>query len=170
MGKARIEILERATGGDSLARACSVWQVDSFNDDHLHCTETDLTNEQQPRFMELLKEFEALFSDNPGRTTMCEHSIDTGDATPRKSRPRRLPPQWEEEVNSQLDELLNQKLCRPSKSPWASNVVLVTKKDGTIRFAIDYRGLNGVTKKDAYGIPQVQAILDNYTVFGTFRL
>ena len=82
LGKARIEILVRATGGNSLARARSVWQVDSYNEDKLlHCTKTDLTNEQQPRFIDLLKEFEALFNDNPGRTTLCEHAIDTGEAS-----------------------------------------------------------------------------------------
>ena len=56
--------------------------------------------------------------------------------------------------------MLDQKLCRPSKSPWASNVVLVTKKDGRQRFTIDYRRLNDVIKKDAYSIPNIQSILD----------
>ena len=136
-------------------------QIDRCTDEqHIESTRTDLNCEQQTKFIALLEEFEALFNDNPGRTTLCEHAIYTGEATPRKARPIRLPPQWEEEINSHLDELLNQKLCRPSMSPWASNVVLVTKKDSRKRFAIDYRGLNGVTRKDAYGIPQVQAILD----------
>ena len=51
-------------------------------------------------------------------------------------------------------------MCRPSNSPWASNVVLVSKKDGKQRFAIDYRKLNEVTRKDAYSIPRIQTILD----------
>ena len=63
-----------------------------------------------------------------------------------KNRPRRLQPRWEEKIGRQLDELLNQGLCRPSNSPWSSNVVLVSKKDGKQRFAIDYRKLNEVTK------------------------
>ena len=49
---------------------------------------------------------------------------------------------------------------RPLNSPWASNVVLVSKKDGRQRFAIDYRRLNEVSKKDAYSIPKIQSILD----------
>ena len=114
---------------------------------------TDLKPKQRGIFVDMLKEFEGLFNDKPGRTPGCEHVIDTGSAAPRKSRPRRMPPRWEEEINSQLNELLEQGLCRPSNSPWASNVVLVTKKDGRQRFAIDYRPLNSVTRKDAYGIP-----------------
>ena len=61
-------------------------------------------------------------------------------------------------------------LCQASISPWASNVVLVMKKDGRQRFAIDYRRLNSVTKKDAYGTPQIQAILDRLHGFSYFSV
>ena len=48
----------------------------------------------------------------------------------------------------------------PSKSPWASDVVLVRRKDGQMRFAVDYRKLNDLTKKDAFTLPNSQSILD----------
>ena len=169
LGKIRIGIQEQATGGDPLARARSIAQINSCGEDHQdRVTKTDLNSEQQIKFITLLNEFEPLFNDMPGRTTLCEHAIDIREAAPSKARPRRLPPQWEDEINSQMEELFSQELCRPSNSPWESNVVLVTKKDGKKRFAIDYRGFNSVTKKDAYGIPQVQAILDRLHGFQYF--
>ena len=70
---------------------------------------------------------------------------------PVKVRPHRLPPRWEEEINTQLDEILAQNICLPSCSPWASNVVLVAKKD-------EPSGLLLIT--DAYSIPNIQSILD----------
>ena len=171
LGESTIEIQEQASGGDPLARVRSVKQADKYNEAVvLETTKTDLTDEQQTEFVALLKEFEPLFSDKPGRTSLGEHAIDTGDAVPYKTRRRRLPPQWEEEIDVQLEEMVSQKLCRPSNSPWASNVVLVTKKDGKKRFAIDYRGLNSVTKGDAYGIPQVQAIMDRLHGFQYFSV
>ena len=47
-----------------------------------------------------------------------------------------------------------------SNSPWASAVVLVRKKDGSLRFCIDLRKLNTQTIKDAYGLPRIEETLD----------
>ena len=49
---------------------------------------------------------------------------------------------------------------RKSNSPWASMVVLVRKKDGSLRFCIDLRCLNACTIKDACSLPCVDETLD----------
>ena len=59
-----------------------------------------------------------------------------------------------------LDEMLQKDIIQPSASPWASPVVLVQKKDGTIRFCIDYRKLNAVTRKDAYPLSRIDETLE----------
>ena len=48
-----------------------------------------------------------------------------------------------------------------SNSPWASAVVLVRKKDGSLRFCIDLRKLNARTVKDAYSLPRIEDSLDS---------
>jgi len=47
----------------------------------------------------------------------------------------------------------------PAASPWASNVVLVRKKDGTLRFCVDYRQLNRITVQDSYPLPLIDNCL-----------
>lgn len=65
-----------------------------------------------------------------------------------------------EAIKKQVDEMLCYDIIQLSKSPWASLVVLVKKKDGTLRFCIDYRRLNKITKKDVYPLPRIDDALD----------
>ena len=95
-----------------------------------------------------------------GKCIQYLHDIDTGDAHPIRQRAYRLPVFKREEVDRQVREMLDQGIVTPSASPWASPIVLVLKKDGTLRFCIDFRKLNGVTKKDAYPLPRIDDSID----------
>ena len=64
------------------------------------------------------------------------------------------------EIDKQSNEMLAHDVVAPSTSPWASPVVLVKKSDGTMRFCVDYRKLNQITKKDSYPLPRITEALD----------
>lgn len=95
-----------------------------------------------------------------GRTTICEHLIDTGDAHPVKQLLRRQPILYQVEVSKQLGQMLVAEVIGSALSEWAANVVLATKKDGSLRFCIDYHQLNDKTRKDLYPLPRVNQCLD----------
>ena len=126
----------------------------------------ELPDHQYGTLARLTDQFDTAFTKNPkrpSRTTLpAQHAIITEDALPQRSRPRRVPPKWEDEINRQLEEMLASEppIVRPSSSPWASDVVLVKKKDGNLRFAVDYRRLNAVTKRDEYSLPNPNSIFD----------
>ena len=123
----------------------------------------DLETLQQQELLKLLSEFEDMFAPNPNKpsvTHMTEHIIDTGSAQPIRANNVRVSPQVEIEIEAQVHQMLDNGIIRHSNSPWASRVILVTKKDGTKRFAVDYRALNDCTKKDSYPIPEVKDIID----------
>ena len=95
-----------------------------------------------------------------GETSLVQMQIDTGDSSPRRQPPRRIPFAVRQEVATQLRKMQDGGVIRPSSSPWASPVVLVRKRDGTLRFCIDYRDLNSVTKADTFPLPRVDELLD----------
>ena len=80
------------------------------------------------------------------------------DDTPFKERSRRIPPAMIDEVRQHLQEMSDLGVIRRSESPYASNVVLVKKKDGSLRFCIDLRRLNSV--RDAYTLPRIDDTFD----------
>ena len=111
----------------------------------------------------LLEDYHDVFSlskEDRGETNLIELNIDTGDATPRKYPVRRVPFAVRDEIARNLQEMQAADVIQPSTSPWASPVVLVRKKDGTLRFCVDYRGLNSVTKLDQFPLPRIDDLLD----------
>ena len=103
----------------------------------------------------------SLEDDEHGETDLVQLEIDTGDAQPRRQRPRRLPIAAKQEVARQIQSMQEAGVIQPSNSPWVSPIVLVHKKDGTYRFCVDYRELNAVTKPDSYPLPRIDDLLDH---------
>ncbi|KAJ1212450.1 hypothetical protein NDU88_000110 [Pleurodeles waltl] len=124
-----------------------------------------LTAEQKDNCINLLGQFSELFSTVPGTTSWCEHTIDTGDSLPVKSKIYRQPDHVRDCIKQEVQKMLELGVVEHSDSPWASPVVLVPKpnsKDGKkeMRFCVDYRGLNLVTKTDAHPIPRADELID----------
>ena len=63
-------------------------------------------------------------------------------------------------LREEITKMEKEGIVRKSVSPWTSPVVLVKKKNGKLRFCVDYRKLNRVTKKDAYPLPRIDEMLD----------
>ena len=124
----------------------------------------------------LLDEFSDAFSvgeNDLGWTDIVTHAIDTGDSKPVRQLLRRHPPAHNDAIQKHVSDMLEQGVIEPAKSPWASNVVLVKKKDGSLRCCIDYRQVNATTRKDAYPLPRTDMCLDAMSGaqwFSTFDL
>jgi hypothetical protein len=122
-----------------------------------------ITEEQKKQGEQLLEKYSDIFSTGDldiGHSTEVKHRIELTDPIPFKQRHRRIPPAMFMEVKEHLQQLLACGIIRRSHSPWASNVVLVRKKNGSLRMAIDFRCLNKRTVKDSYSLPRVEEILD----------
>ena len=123
---------------------------------------TGITSEQRRKIVGFLREYSDIYSRGTydmGRTNLVEHSIDTGSNRPIRQALRRHPRAHLDEIDKQVDGLLQNRLVEPAASPWASNVVLVRKKDDSFRLCVDYRRLNSVTYKDSYPLPHIDTCL-----------
>ena len=123
----------------------------------------ELTDAQKEKLFSLLHTYSNILASSPsdlGHTKRLQHSIHTGEAAPVRQPVRRVPPHRREEIKDMLQDMQAKEIIQPSKSPWASPIVLVQKKNGGTRFCVDYRKLNNLTRKDAYPLPRVDDTLD----------
>ncbi len=128
------------------------------------CEQENLTTEVAGDLRQLLCKHANLFAKHDhdlGRTTVCQHDIQTGDTFPIRQPPRRFPILQQPEVDREVQKMLEHGIIEPGQSPWASPVVLVKKKDGTVRFCVDYRKLNACTRFDAYPLPRIDETLES---------
>jgi transposase InsO family protein len=139
--------------------------------------ESNLTLEQKIKFAEMLGEFKHIYDKDKRegpqtRTTATEMKIDsTGPSL--ASRVRRTTPNEDVIVWEHIEKMHNRRVIRPSTSPWAAPILLADKKNGNVRFCVDYRQLNSVTKKDMYPLPrmdEILPILGNASFFSTIDL
>jgi hypothetical protein len=145
----QLSSIEESDRADKLFEACT------FGD--------KLTKEQRDRLKSLICEYLDVFSfsdEKIGRAIGVKHKINRGDAVPIRQRAYRVSPTERELIRGKVEQLTKQGLIRPSESPWSSPVILVSQKD-KVRFVVDYRKLNAVTKKDSYPLPLISDYLDH---------
>ena len=138
--------------------------IPAYLQDLLHRSSIHLDNDQTKVLENLLIKYASVFSKSPddiGRTNLAQHRINTGTAFPIRQPCRRLPLGKMQIEKDELQKMIDNGIIEPSSSPWSSNIVLVIKKDGKVRFCVDYRRLNDVTVKDAYPLPRVDSCLDS---------
>ena len=122
-----------------------------------------LDPDQQDQAIALFERYRHIFAEDDcdlGCAKDVLHKIDTGDHAPIRLRPIRRSRTADSAVREEIEKLTANGLLIPSKSPWASPVLIVKKKDGSNRVVIDYWKLNNITCKDSYPLPRIDDALD----------
>jgi transposase InsO family protein len=148
-------VVEKSKGDEDTVERAAV---------NVDLSQTDLDEMQKAEVAQLMERCNGVFAADSielGNAVGVKHRIRLTDDTPFKDKPRRIPPAMYDELKKHIQEMLAAGAIRHSTSPWASNVVLVRKKDGRLRVCIDYRKLNARTIRDAYSIPLIDATLDS---------
>lgn len=119
--------------------------------------------------MEMLRKHAKMWDGSLGSINVTEHRIDLEPGTrPMRSMPYRQGPARRAVVRDQIDTMLRAGVIEPATAEWASPVVLVPKKDRTLRFCVDYRRLNAKTVPDTYPLPRMDDCIDSLGEAGIF--
>lgn len=157
-GVAEVSSIDAAVAGQGASSPVSD-QIESINLSHL-------PPEYRDAARSLLRKHVSVFSSHDqdlGCTNLISHDIPLLDDIPIRQRHRHIPPSEYEVVKDHINQLLEPQVIRESSSPYASPIVLVRKKDGTLRLCVDYRQLNCKTRKDAFPLPRIEESLDSLT-------
>ena len=127
----------------------------------------DLSLNEREEMKQILRRYEEIFSDAPGRCNLIEHRIPLETDEPVQSRPYPIPYGIRDSVNADIKTMLELGIIQHSESPYASPVVVVRKRDKTNRICIDFRKLNKLTASDTEPMPQLNDMFqdlaeDNY--------
>lgn len=114
-----------------------------------------LEESKQAELHHLLDQYPSLFHQRPGRTNLVQHQIHLLDPTPSRQRPYRVAP-----LKAEIETMLELGVIEPSKSEWSSPIVIVPKKDNTLRICTDFRKLNAQSRFDAYPMPRIDDFLE----------
>jgi hypothetical protein len=119
----------------------------------------ELTVEQKQQLHDLLSDYSDIFSDVPQVTNVIKHVVNTRTNDPIYKRPYPLPYAMRNQVKEEVDKMLKAGIVESSDSPYAAPVLLVRKKDNTIRFCVDFRALNSETILDPRPMPRMDDVL-----------
>lgn len=123
----------------------------------------DMSADQRQATVSFMKSYKRAFfrTSINGEIETAPHRINTGNHPPVRQPLRRHPYALLPEIERNFTELLAAKIIEPAQSCWNSNVLLIRKKDGSMRFCVYYRKLNSLTSKLSYPLPRIDRCLES---------
>lgn len=119
-----------------------------------------LESYQREKLEEVLAEYPDLFRLEPGRTKVLEHIIHLTDTNPIRHRPYSVPESLVTPLKKEIQLMRDLGVIESSTSVWSSPIVLVPKKDGSLRLCLDFRRHNSISKFDAYPMPRNDELVE----------
>lgn len=130
---------------------------ESVNDVHIN---ESLSEKQKEQLLIMCKGYEDVLTDIPGRTTLIEHTVTLKSDRPIYKKPYIMPYAIRKQVEDEVKSMLSANLIEKSNSAYGAPIVVVQKKDKSIRICIDYRGLNDITVFDPQPMPKIDDIFN----------
>ena len=134
------------------------------------CVGVKLNGEQRSEVMEVLRRYEEIFTEIPGKASVMEHKIDLTDGRPIRCKPYPLPYAKRGEIREEIKNKMDTGIVRKSSSPYAFSLVVVKKKDGSNRMGVDYQKLNLIMVADPAPMITAEDLLGKCHYYSTIDL
>jgi hypothetical protein len=143
------------------------WIVREFNLDKSPCLKN---RTEMVMAAELLyKYWDVINTDGQsGETNLLHHEIHTEDIPPIKCRTQPVNPALEPNLRRQINDWKKKDAIEESNSPWSFPLIAAPRRNGKIRWCVDYRRLNLITKKDTFPLPKIEDNLDQLSSSAIF--
>ncbi|XP_063590436.1 uncharacterized protein LOC134767369 [Penaeus indicus] len=124
----------------------SYHQQETWKD--VHCN-IHLPDDQQEDLKEILRKYETVLTDVPGKTNVTEYRIEVTVPDTIRVKPYPIPYSLEDVVREELSHMMQLGIIEASDSSFSTPILVVPKKDGKHRLCLDFRRLNKIVKFDA---------------------
>ena len=122
--------------------------------------DNNLNENQTNELKDILSSYSDVLTDVPGKTDLIEHDVIVKSDIPVTRKAYMLPYALREKVRLEIDNMLEAGIAEKSNSPYASPIVVVPKKDSSIRLCVDYRRLNEITIFDPQPMPKLEDVIN----------
>ena len=160
----KVEIEKRLPRDGNACSVPEIFHINVAEDNHSAIVQvnTDLGWEVKEKVIDIVNEYyvEPQRPDFPA-TDLEMNLVIRPNHQPFYYRARRLSYAEKQAVAEIINDLLERKIIRPSTSPYCSPIILIKKKSGRIRLAVDYRDLNKITQRDNFPLPRIDDQIDN---------
>ncbi|XP_070209513.1 uncharacterized protein [Littorina saxatilis] len=144
--------------GGGRVPVCPLEASEDHTDVHIS---PELGDDQQADLQEILKDAARVLTDIPLQTHLEEFTFDLLEKQPVRTKQYPMPHAQKEVVRKEIADMTKLGVIEPANSPYSSPIVLVKKKDGRVRFCVDYRKLNKITAFDAEPMPDVDYLFSH---------
>ena len=127
-----------------------------------------MTSEQRAEVEALVEQCPDVLTSVPGRTDLIQHDIKLLTSEPIRSKGYPVLFKARHVMDSEFKKMLELGVIEKSVSPYSSPVVLVPKKDGSVRFCIDFRKRNKKAEFDAEPMPNMEEVINKMSVHKFF--
>ncbi|KAL7292688.1 hypothetical protein TKK_0013812 [Trichogramma kaykai] len=142
-------------------------QIDTCNEEIANVIKSaDLDEKSKDRLIEICVRHKQIFRKIPGRFSSYEHHIAMKETEPFAIKSYPVPIKYRDQVSEQIEQMLKYGVIERSTTPFINPLVVVPKRDNSVRICLDARQINEKMIEDHDGSEEIDQVLRRCNTIG----